>query len=172
MEDETKLAEGPEGTEPATTGTEPAAEGAGDGAGEPDYKALYERAVADSRKWERRSKANLAAARGAKKSVEDEVAELKAQLRRMEDERAHAELVSGVASAKGVPAELLHGDDEDELNASADALLAFARSMEPGTPRDKGGAPAGGARVTADQISKMKSPLARVQAYARMHAGQ
>lgn len=103
MEDETKLAEGPEGTEPATTGTEPAAEGAGDGAGEPDYKALYERAVADSRKWERRSKANLAAARGAKKSVEDEVAELKAQLRRMEDERAHAELVSGVASAKGVP---------------------------------------------------------------------
>ena len=71
MEDETNLAEGAEGTEPATTGTEPAAEGAGDGSGEPDYKALYERAVADSRKWERRSKANLAAAKGARKSVED-----------------------------------------------------------------------------------------------------
>lgn len=171
--------------EDETTAAEPT--GAGEAAAgpreEPDYRALYEeqraeaeRLKAESRKWERRSKENLDAAKqarsAARKSVEEEVADLRAQLRRMEEERAHAELVSGVASAKGVPAELLRGDDEEELNASADALLAFVRSQAPAAPQDKGGSPAGGARLTAEQIGRMRSPLERVRAYAIEHAGQ
>lgn len=157
-----------------------------DGAGEaqePDYKALYEQAKAEnervkaeSRKWEKRSKANLDAARQAestaKKSVEDEVAGLKAQLKRMEDERAHAELVASVAKAKGVPADLLRGGDEDELNDFADRLAEFAKASAPGVPADKGGAPAGGQRMTAEQVRKIKSPIERVNAYALMHHGQ
>lgn len=100
MEDETKAAE--------PTGAGEAAAGPRE---EPDYRALYEeqraeaeRLKAESRKWERRSKENLDAAKqarsAARKSVEEEVADLRARLRRMEEERAHTELVSGVASAK------------------------------------------------------------------------
>ncbi|MGN0056469.1 MAG: hypothetical protein ACI360_08550 [Atopobiaceae bacterium] len=150
---------------------------------EPDYKALYEQAKADvekqkaeARKWEKRSKANRDAAKGAQdaaqKSVEDEVADLKAKIKRMEDEKAHADLVAKVAREKGVPAELLRGKDEDELSAFADSLAEYAKKSAPGVPADKGGSPAGGSRMTIEQIGKIKSPLERVQAYARMHAGQ
>lgn len=163
--------------------TEQGADGCGTAQPEPDYKTLYEarqadveRLKAESRKWEKRSKENRDAARqaeeAAKKSVEDEVAELKAQLRRMEDEREHANLVASVAKAKGVPAELLRGGDEEELNDFADRLAEFAKASAPGVPADKGGAPAGGQRMTAEQVRKIKSPIERVNAYARMHSGQ
>lgn len=139
-----------------------------------DYKALCEQLRADneklkaeSRKWEKRSKENLDTAKqaesAAKKSVEEEVAGLKAKLKQMEDEQAHARLVASVAKAKNVPAELLRGKDEDELNAFADQLAEFAKRSVPSTPADKGGA-AQPKPLTKAQIAAIKDPKERRKA--------
>lgn len=50
----------------------------------------------------------------AKETADAEVARLTAEVSRL-----------GIASEKGVPAKLLTGETEEELKASADALLAF-----------------------------------------------
>ncbi len=99
-------------------------------------------------------------------SVEDDLAALRAELAGMKAEKARAELVAKVAEEKGVPAQLLHGDDEAALRASADAIAAYVSSQAPGYPTDKGGAGAARA-LTAEQISKIKDPVERVRARAR-----
>lgn len=99
-------------------------------------------------------------------SVEDDLAALKAELAGMKAEKARAELVAKVAEEKGVPAQLLHGDDEDALKASADAIAAYVSRQVPGYPTDKGGAGAAKA-LTAEQVSKIKDPVERVRARAR-----
>lgn len=97
---------------------------------EPDYKALYEQAKANSRKWERQAKANkdvaaeLERAQKAGKSAEERIAELTQRLDEKERAEARARLASEVAQRKGVPAELLVGDDAESMEAWADKLLA------------------------------------------------
>ena len=63
------------------------------GTAEPDYKALYEaekeakeKAIAESRKWEGRSKANKVASAKAEKTAEERIADLESKL--SEKERA------------------------------------------------------------------------------------
>lgn len=99
--------------------------------GEPDYKALYERAKANSRKWEKQAKANIEAAEGlesaqaAQRSAEERISALEAQLAEKEKAEARAAIASKVAEAKGIPADLIVGDDEEAMSAYADRLLAF-----------------------------------------------
>lgn len=112
--------------------------------GEPDYKALYEKAKANSRKWEERAKANKSAAdelekaTQAGKSAEERIADLTKRL----DEKEHAEkrsrLAAKVASEKGVQADLLVGDTEEEMVAWADRMLA-AFKRKPAPKVDKAG---------------------------------
>ncbi|MDD7203179.1 MAG: hypothetical protein SOV20_08785 [Coriobacteriales bacterium] len=146
-----------------------------EGAGQPDYKALYEAERENARKWERRSKANLKAAKTAKedaeKSTEERVAQLEGELQSMKAEREHAELVQRVSEEKGVPASLLTGDSEEELSAKADALLAWSRKASPKTPADKGGA-AQTKHLTEADIRNIKDPVRRVKARAAMYGGQ
>ena len=59
---------------------------------EPDYKALYEKTLAESRKWEERSKANkkqldALAAKGGDEDVSERLTELSDKLRELEAER-------------------------------------------------------------------------------------
>lgn len=109
-----------------TEGTAP------DGA-EPDYKSLYEQARAHSREWERKAKANksaadeLKAAQEAGKTAEDRIAELTKRLDDAEREKARRETAAKVAAAKGVPADLIVGDDEEAMAAWADRLIAEFR---------------------------------------------
>lgn len=109
-----------------------------------DYKAKYEEAVANSRKWEKRSKENAAKAQQfdqlaqASKSVEERVAALEAENQRLTQERERMLMVKQVASASGVPENIvatLRGSDEDELLAQAQAIsAAYKLSGAPNAP--------------------------------------
>lgn len=92
----------------------------------------------ESRKWEDRAKANLAAATAneaaakrlaeieeAQKSEAQKVQErLEAAERRAAESEAKA-LRAEIAASKGVPVALLAGTTQEELEAAADALIAF-----------------------------------------------
>ena len=102
--------------------------------GEPDYKALYEaekeakeKAIAESRKWEGRSKANKAASARAEKTAEERIADLEAKLEAADRAEAQRKLASEVAQKKGVPADMLVGDTQEEMEAWADKLLACGK---------------------------------------------
>ncbi len=98
-------------------------------------------------------------------AIKAEVDALKAKLAGMEAEKARAELVAKVAVEKGVPASLLHGEDEDALKASADAIAAYVSKQVPGYPADKGGA--GKAKpMTKEAIEAIADPVARIRARA------
>lgn len=116
----------PHGTEP----TEP----------ERDWKAEYEKVLAQSRKWEQRSKDNAAAAKelealkDASKTDAEKLADAnkradKAEQRLAEYERAaeRAAIVAEVAANKGVDAEWLGrmaGDDREAIEANADYIAS------------------------------------------------
>lgn len=99
--------------------------------GAPDYKALYESTIAESRKWERQSKKNFEKAKkydeliAGEKSVEDRIAALEADKKRLEDEKTRASLVKSISAATGVPESIvstLSATDEDTLTAQAKAI--------------------------------------------------
>lgn len=120
----TEPAQGTEpGQEPAS-GTEPG------GGSQPDYKALYEAAKANSRKWEKQAKANKGAASAldeaneAKKSADEKIAELEKRLDAKEKAERRAKAAAKVAQEKGVPADLIVGDDEESMAEWADKMLA------------------------------------------------
>lgn len=86
---------------------------------------------AEARKWEARAKENAPAAQRLAEIEESNKTELqKAQDRATaaekvaSDARAEA-LRSKIAGTKGIPEELLTGSTQEELEASADKLLAF-----------------------------------------------
>ena len=132
--------------EEGTTTTEPSGEGA---AQTPDWEAKYTEAVQHSRTWEARSKENYSRLQEVtaeldklKTAKPDE--QVAAATKRAEEAEAqlatykHDAEISGwkTAAAKeaGVPAELLTGETEEAIKASAKALAAWA-SKRPAAPR-------------------------------------
>ncbi len=108
-----------------------------------DYKALYEKALAESRKWENRSKSNLKQLEelrkqpAADRTVEDRLAALEAENESLKASAARNSLVESVAKATGVDRAIvasLNGADEDALTEQAQAIAA---QLKP-----RGGAPA------------------------------
>lgn len=167
-----------QGTEPTTaepTGQEP--HGTDPNEPERDWKAEYEKVLAQSRKWEQRSKDNAAAAKELdemrKQSMSDaERAEsekaradkAEAKLAEYERERERAAIVAEVAAAKGVDAEWLGrmvGDDRKAIEANADyiATKLSGAPIYPSVP-DNGGSKA--APITREQIDAIKDPRERV----------
>lgn len=123
-----------------------------------DWEAKFKEAVAQSRKWEERAKANKDkadkwdahdAAEEANKSELQRAVEraeaLKAELDGIKAEQARQALIAQVAKDSGVDAELLaamRGSTEDEIKAHADLLKAKFAAV-PGykaDPHDQGGA--------------------------------
>lgn len=108
-----------------------------------DYKALYEEAVKESRKWEKRSKDNLAQLNDLKGSqgkpdptIEERIAALEKENGDLKAASARAALVDSVAKATGLDRAIvatLSGADEEALTEQAEAIAAIAK------PR--GGAP-------------------------------
>lgn len=125
-----------------------------------------------ARTWEDRAKENKTAAEQLaelKKAELTETERLKLELDEVRAERerdAKALLLANVAAAKGVPAALLTGSTQEELEAAADALLAFR-----GTPKAPAndtsasgtqGAPiTAGAQLTRDQLQGMTAAEVR-----------
>lgn len=110
---------------------------------------------AESRKWEARAKENtVAAQRLAEIEEEKKTDEQKVTDRIAAAEKRAADLESQViraevAAAKGIPAELLHGGTKEQLEAEADALIAFKGTKPEPAPEkktyfvpDEGGIPA------------------------------
>ena len=96
-----------------------------------DYKAMYEQAISESRKWETRSKANAEKAKKydemeeAKKTLEERVASIEAANKALSDEKERAKLVKSVANATGVPESIvstLSATDEETMTAQAQAI--------------------------------------------------
>lgn len=96
-----------------------------------DYKAMYEQAISESRKWEARSKANAEKAKkydeleSANKTLEERVSSIEAANKALEDEKTRAQLVKSVAAATGVSESIvstLSATDEDSLTAQAKAI--------------------------------------------------
>ena len=129
-------------TEPDETELDDQTQDAADGE-EPDYKALYEKALKSSRRWETRSKANLkelnelkSAAPKADPTVEERLGALESENAALKASAARSALVDSVAKATGLDratVAMLNGADEDALTEQAAALAA---AMKP-----KGGAP-------------------------------
>lgn len=128
---------------------------------------------AQSRKWEARAKANQAKAEKLDKLEEESKSELqKAQeerdrltkeLETIKSEREHASLISRISQETGVPQELLHGETEDDILASANAINAYLEKTKPPYPKDKGGA-ANKKTMTRDEILAIKNPTERRRA--------
>ena len=104
---------------------------------EVDYKAMYEKALAESRKWESRSKANAEKAKkfdeleSANKTLEERVASIEAANKALENEKKRAALVKQVASATGVPEGIvssLSATDEESMTAQANAIAENYKS--------------------------------------------
>lgn len=110
------------------------AQGGSDGK---DYKALYEEAVKESRKWEKRSKDNLAQLNDLKDSkdkpdptIEERIAALEKENGDLKAASARAKLVDSVAKATGLDRAIvatLSGADEESLTEQAEAIAAIAR---------------------------------------------
>lgn len=67
----------------------------------------------------------LEAIKEANKTAEQKTADRVAELERANAELTGEKMRSDVAAAKGVPASLLTGSTQEELEAAADALIAF-----------------------------------------------
>ena len=102
-----------------------------------DYKALYEAAKAESKKWEQRSKKNFEKAKkydelqGGEESIEERIAALEADKQRLENEKAHSQLVKAVSQATGVPETIvsaLSATDEETLTAQAKSIAEIYRT--------------------------------------------
>lgn len=151
---------------------------------EPDYKALYEkaqsdleRAKANSRKWEDRSKANADKAKAfdasqeKAKTVEERLAALERENADLRAARDRSALVESVAKSTGLDASIvgaLNGADEDALTEQANAVKAAMGSGRryPAVGDQATGTGAGQA-LTEEQISKIRNPAERVRARAR-----
>jgi len=125
----------------------------------PDYKAMYEAAKAESRKWESRSKANAEKAKAfdeletAKKSLEERVSSIEAANRALEDEKARGALVKKVAKATGVPESIvstLSATDEETMTAQAAAIAENYR-----TPGGAPNAPEAGRFAKSEKTSEL-----------------
>ena len=163
-----RFIEGEEGANPAEA---PAADPAEDTT---DWKA-------ESRKHEQRAKENAAKAKANESAVErlaaieeekksdeqkatDRVAAAEKRATELEGRATRAE----VAAAKGVPAALLNGSTQEELEASADALLAYrGENVAPPAKQtlyvpDEGGVPALGKTVKVSPgIERLRAAYAK-----------
>lgn len=151
------MAEDNPAKDPAGTATEPNQE--------PDYKALYEQALADAEKWKTMSRKNESKAKTNADAV-DQLADLSKRLEAIEGENAalkasaqRAEMVHAVAADTGVPENIvaaLSATDKDELTAAAKAIAEAYK-----TP---GGAP------FAPEAGKFPQQGANVKTNARQFA--
>lgn len=112
----------------------------------PDYAAQIAALEADRDKWKGLSRKHEAAAK-APATDADRIAALEARAEAAE----RSALVATIASTKKVPAAVLTGATEDELNASADTFLAAvaaAAQAQAPAPAPANDANASGARGT------------------------
>jgi hypothetical protein len=103
-----------------------------DGTEPTDWEAKYKEALGHSRDWEKKAKANKAAADELEKLKESQMSEtekaakrtreLEAQVAAYKAKEQQAEWKTQVSAATGIPAEALRGSTLEEIQAHADIL--------------------------------------------------
>ena len=123
-------------------------------------KAIQARIARERAKFANYDEGQAAIARLAELEESQKTEAQKAQERLEAAEKRAAELElrsirAEVAAAKGVPGDLLTGSTQEELEASADALIAF-RGEKPGGPviPTQGTTPGGAAKTTAELFAE------------------
>ena len=178
-----------EGNDPQVTHAEPTGQephGAEPTGGETVSKEDYDKLLAQSRKWEKQSKANAEKAKAydeLKASTQTDAEKLADATKRAEDAEAkvaeyerkaeRAGIVAEVAAAKGVDADWLGrmaGETREEIEANA----GFIAAKLAGTPIypnvTDNGAGKGSPGMTPDEIEKIKDPIERLHARAELAA--
>lgn len=133
-----------------------------------DWKARYEEALAHSREWEKRAKANKCAADELAALKESQLTETEKLTKRAQDaekklaELQHTNDVNGwrenAAREFHLPAELISGDSEDAIKANAKALADYVKSLtKPAAP-----AVANAAHTPADHTNPNRQLLAQL----------
>jgi hypothetical protein len=134
-----------------------------------DWAAEAEKWKSLARKHEQQSKANADKARQYDELEEAQKSEQQKLIERAEKaERLAAEVEARamrveIAAEKGIPANLLSGTTREDLEASADALLAFRGEAAKPAPPDFGGGDRGTdvgtavVQLTRDQLKSMTS---------------
>ena len=175
------MAENEQGAQPTEpTGTEP--HGTEPTEPEKDWKAEYEKVLAQSRKWEQRSKDNAAAAKrlaeleDASKTDAEKLAdatkraeEAEAKVADYERRAERAGIVAEVAAERGVDAELLgrmSGDTREEVEANAD-FIAQKLAGKPMYPSVTDNGQKKTPPITKEQIEAIKDPRERIKARAQ-----
>lgn len=148
-------------TDPAAGQEPPAADATAPPEGEAFDEARAKAKIAKQNQENRALRERLKAAEAAEKrlaeiddankSETDKLREQIASLTAERDTAVVAELRARVAQSKGVPAELLTGTTADELEASANALLAFRGTAT--APPDLGAGQRGDATSDGGQLS-------------------
>lgn len=125
--------ENPAPAEPIEAPTQPEGATPDEPLGEPGLAALKsERAArAAAEQTAKDALAKVKAFEDAQKTEAEKQAERLAEFERENAELKSAKTRAEVAAAKGVPASLLSGSTQAELEASADALLAFRGETQP-----------------------------------------
>lgn len=149
--------------EEAKEGQSGQSEGAGAEPGQTDWEAKYRAAMAHSRDWEKKAKANQGAADELEKLKAENLSELeKAQKRaeaaedeaaRLKADRERADAMSQVADESNVPVEfvsMLSGKDADELAVQVKRALEILPAYPART--DDGGT--GGAAKKKDKADR------------------
>ncbi|TPF95333.1 helicase [Bifidobacterium sp. UTCIF-39] len=120
-----------------TTGDQQSQEPNGDAQQQPevDYKAKYEATLAHSREWEKRAKANKAAADELEQLKESQMSEaqkaeartarLQKELDMLKAEKQSNEWRAQVAEESGLPASLIVGDSLESMQTHAKAISDY-----------------------------------------------
>ena len=164
---------------PASEQAEGATAPHGEDAQGKDWRAEYEKLLEQSRKWEARSKSNAEKARaydeaakaaadadGKLGDLADRAEKAEAELAALKAERERERTVADVAKGANVPADvlrLMRGDTAEELQAAADALSGYVKSLSLYPEVPDGGAKRAPA-VTKESISAIKDQRARMKA--------
>ena len=99
-----------------------------------DYKAKYEEAIAHSREWEKRAKANKTAADELEQMSDAEkaaakTAKLQKELEELKAEKQSNAWRSQVASETGLPANLITGSTLEEMQANAKSISEYVAAQ-------------------------------------------
>ena len=135
-------------------------------------QAENEKLKAASRKWEKRSKENAAAAKELEtaqetaQTAEERLAKIEAELNEAKARDARLAAAQEVAKAKSMSVDAvlaMSGNTVEELTASADAI----QKAIPSYPIVPSGTHPNPAAVTAESIREIKNPVERVRARAQ-----
>ena len=147
-----------------------------------ELEGSFEKLKGESRKWEQRSKDNAAKAKELdelKAATQTDAEKLSGAIKRAEEAEAkvaelerkaeRAEIVSEVAAAKGVDADLLArmaGDTREEVEANAD-YIASKLAGKPIYPSVTDNGVTKGKPITKAEIEAIKDPKERVRMRAK-----